>query len=334
MSQRVVNLSNEPEPPELLFRRRASSSDEAQIEDIPPIHIMSEDTAYRPDRTSTSAEKRPSMAFEEFSPSPPPPPPPKTSPAVNPFKGKSLGIFSPTNPIRMWLCDILVNPITEVVILVLIILQTVLLAVQASSGESSADLYSDAINQSRRWGDSFFDYAILALFVIFTLEITIRIIVSGFFFNPAEHSTIDRQKGMWAAVANKYSRFFGPQRHASVRITRDTDGNAFSNSFARSFTAIQGTAAPASAEELQRQQLARRAFLRHSLNRIDFIAVVSFWISFLLAITGIEASRHLHVFRMMSCLRILRLLYLTNGTSVSEEESLFRPKTNSHTRLF
>jgi voltage-dependent calcium channel len=324
MSQRVVNLSNEPEPPELLFRRRASSSGEEQVDDIPPIHIMSDDTAYRPDRMSIPIEKQPSTTSEEFLsvPAPPPPPPSGIGPPTNPFRGNSLGIFSPTNPIRMWLCDILVNPITEIAILVLIILQTVLLAVQASSGESSGDLYTDAINQSHRWGDSFFDYAILALFVIFTLEIATRIIVSGFFFNAAEYSTIDRQKGIWAAIVNKYRTYFGPQRHASAGISRDADSNAFSNSLTRSLTAIQGNAAPTSAEELQRQQLARRAFLRHSLNRIDFVAIVSFWISFLLAVTGIEASRHLHVFRMMSCLRILRLLYLTNGTSVSGEEVL------------
>jgi voltage-dependent calcium channel len=315
MSQRIVNLSNEPEPTEQFFRR-ASSTIEVPAEGIPPIHVMSEDTEYRPPRRTIPAEKKSSIVSEDFTFVNSPPLLPKTT---NPFKGKSLGIFSPTNPVRMWFCDILVNPITEIVILILIVLQTVLLAVQSSSGESDGDIYTEALNQSLRWGNSFFDYAILALFVIFTLEIAIRIIVSGFFFNAAEYSTIDRTKGFWAAMTIRYNTFFGPRRQASIRNQRDPSVDVFSNSLARSFTAVQGNSLPASVEELQRQQLARRAFLRHSLNRIDFIAVVSFWISFLLAITGIEASTHLHLFRMLSCLRILRLLYLTNGTSVSLE---------------
>src|SRR5437879_12984243 len=62
--------------------------------------------------------------------------------------------------------------------------------------------------------------------------------------------------------------------------------------------------------------MARRAFLRHSFNRLYFVAVVSYWISLWLCITGVEAERHLYVFRMMSCLRILRLLGITSGTSV------------------
>lgn len=62
--------------------------------------------------------------------------------------------------------------------------------------------------------------------------------------------------------------------------------------------------------------MARRAFLRHSFNRLDFVAVVSYWISLYLCITGMEAEKHLYVFRMMSCLRILRLLGITSGTSV------------------
>ena len=110
-----------------------------------------------------------------------------------------------------------------------------------------------------------------------------------------------------------------PQRQASVRRLREADPNPFSASFKRTFTAIQpNNPEPTSAEEQQRQQLARRAFLRHSLNRIDFVAIVSFWISLILSVTGVEGEKHLYVFRMLSCLRILRLLYLTHGTTVSK----------------
>lgn len=60
-------------------------------------------------------------------------------------------------------------------------------------------------------------------------------------------------------------------------------------------------------------------YLRHSWNRIDFVAVVSFWIMFGLAITGAETelNRHLYIFRAMSVLRVSRLLAVTTGTTVS-----------------
>lgn len=73
---------------------------------------------------------------------------------------------------------------------------------------------------------------------------------------------------------------------------------------------------PANTQSQQRYRLARRAFLRHSFNRLDFLAVCSYWISLALTLSGHESEKHLYVFRMMSCLRILRLLGITSGTSV------------------
>jgi voltage-dependent calcium channel len=306
MSQRVVNLSNEPEPPEMVFRRKASVSDELTSRGPHVTSIPNVDTSYQSERFPVPAEKEPPKTFEQ------PAPTQKPWPATNPFRGKSLGLFSPDNRLRIWLCDFLVNPVTEIAILVLIMAQTVLLAV-----DSSTDGHTNPHYQP--WGANNIDYVIIALFAIFTLEVIIRIIVSGFFFNPAEYSTIHEHKGIRAALATSYKRYLGPQRQTSVRRPRGVDPNPFSASFARTFTAIQSNnPEPTSAEEQQRQQLARRAFLRHSLNRIDFIAVVSFWISLILSITGAEGERHLYVFRMLSCLRILRLLYLTHGTTVSK----------------
>jgi hypothetical protein len=68
---------------------------------------------------------------------------------------------------------------------------------------------------------------------------------------------------------------------------------------------------------LHKARLARRAYLRHSFNRMDFIAVVSYWIALVLELTGIMNKHHIYVFQMLSCLRIFRLLGITEGTSVS-----------------
>ncbi|KAL6310254.1 Ion transport protein-domain-containing protein [Sparassis latifolia] len=57
-------------------------------------------------------------------------------------------------------------------------------------------------------------------------------------------------------------------------------------------------------------------YLRHSWSRIDFVAIVSFWISFALSMAGVErGTYHIGVFRAMSVLRIARLLAITSGTT-------------------
>jgi len=63
-------------------------------------------------------------------------------------------------------------------------------------------------------------------------------------------------------------------------------------------------------------RLAHRAYLRHSFNRMDFIAVVSYWIALVLELTFVMSKHHIYIFRMLSCLRIFRLLSITEGTSV------------------
>jgi hypothetical protein len=50
---------------------------------------------------------------------------------------------------------------------------------------------------------------------------------------------------------------------------------------------------------------------------MDFIAVVSYWIALILELTGVMTKHHIYVFQMLSCLRIFRLLGITEGTSVT-----------------
>ena len=61
-------------------------------------------------------------------------------------------------------------------------------------------------------------------------------------------------------------------------------------------------------------------YLRQSWTRIDFLAIICFWITFGLATTGFEHGRgglHIGVFRAISVIRITRLLSVTSGTTVS-----------------
>lgn len=230
---------------------------------------------------------------------------------MNPLRGHSLGIFSAQSRIRLGLCNLLVNPYTEPVILLLIVLQAILLAV-----ESGPSVFTPGHERTIRFGARGIDWAMLALFIIFTLEVGARIIVSGLVMNAAEYSTIDRKKGVRAIISEQYRTFFQPQRQRSVKGNRLVPpGHPM---IARSFTTFMQSppGAPETVEAQMRFQLARRAFLRHSFNRLDLIAVVSFWITFILGITGLETRHHLYIFKMLSCLRILRLLALTHGTAI------------------
>lgn len=147
-----------------------------------------------------------------------------------------------------------------------------------------------------------------------------RIIVSGFIINPLEYSTINRQIGWRQAVMNQARFLFAPHRQSASRDTTLPSAPQ-GPSILRSFTTNNmHTGISGSGRQQRRVRLAHRAFLRHSFNRLDFLAVVAFWISFGLGITGLESSKNVYVFRMLSCLRILRLLGLTSGTTVGNKD--------------
>ena len=317
ISQRVVNLSNDSDMVEQSLRRkstvRGARSRRGTAVAIPtdePEDILPSDVeaGHRP---ATPLEKRPS--FDEA----PMPTPITHSPFFpapvypNPLRGRSWGIFGPENPLRKFLCEVLIHPITEPIILILIVAQTVLLAVNAASDS----VYHQT--RSRVWGSTKFDYAIFGLFVVYTLELIARTIVSGFISNPYEFSTIDRSIGLKQAILKKSQTLFAPQ---SERVARspspNPDSATFQPSIVRTFTGLPDVDAPGHGKHQQRTRLARRAFLRHSFNRLDCIAVVSYWISFGMQISRYEMRSHVYIFNMLSCLRILRLLGLTAGTSI------------------
>ncbi|KAI0136330.1 ion transporter [Xylariales sp. AK1849] len=306
MSQRVVNISGEGETVEQQQQRRARSrspsTDGRILQDAAHLSL---DTSYQSQVYPPEKMRDARFTFSDEPTSFHGP----QGPMPNPLKGRSLGIFSPDNPIRTKLCDILVHPITEPTILLLIVLQAVLLAVEAGP-----NVFDEGNARPAKWAGTKTDWVMLILFAIFTVELIARTIVSGFVLNASEYSTIDRTKGLRNVVTDKYKNVFGPQRQKSVKGPREEHFGP--SSFARSFTMMHGERLPETVEDAQRMQLARRAFLRHGFNRLDFTAIVSFWITFMLSITGLEMEHHLFIFRMMSCLRIVRLLAITNGTAI------------------
>ena len=292
MSQRVVNLSNEPEVVQQTIERQELDKN-ARMDGPPVLPAM---TDYDNDQhTQPPREKRSSSRLWRD--------------RNSPFKGRSLGILGPNHPLRLWLCDILVNPFMEPFILIVIVIQTILLTVEDALPNST---------NSVRWGSSKFDWVFLAIFVIYTLEIGSKILVSGFILNPVEYSTLNRNLGIRKAIAEKGRNLITPHRQPTIKKTSMLQAEPQA-SILRTFTGMNGLDPEVFDDPLHKRRirLAHRAFLRHSFNRLDFVAVVAFWISFFLSISGVEKSHQLYIFRMLSCLRILRLLAMTNGTSVS-----------------
>ena len=294
LSQRVVNLSNEPENTEPSVRRK-SSIRQARMDGPPSLPAMT-DYAHDASKGDLGSEEREMPSFWSKNP-------PAQS---NPLRGKSLGIFSPENRLRKALCEVLIHPATETTILLIICIHTILLCIESNYDEERMGF---------QWGTPGFDYAFLVLFGFYTVELAAKIIVSGFIMNPTEYSTLDRSRGLKKAVVAKTRELFRPYRNKSVKNKPSKPAQA---SIFRTFTgfALQEPEKGSSVTQDSRDRLARRAFLRHSFNRLDFLAVVSYWISLCLALTGIERGRHLYIFRMLSCLRILRLMALTEGTTV------------------
>ena len=60
----------------------------------------------------------------------------------------------------------------------------------------------------------------------------------------------------------------------------------------------------------------KRAVLRDNWQRLDLIAVISFWISLPMSLYHWDASHHIMIFRAISCVRIFRLCKLTDGTNM------------------
>lgn len=310
MSQRVVNLSNDTDMVEQERLRRKSSvkmprpsfdyggtdsTDNLAEADVENLAVPFPAEEKRPSFTEIRAPSPKSQISPQFQPTP--------------LRGKSLGIFSPENKFRRWLMEILIHPATEPVILLLIVVQTILLAVDAAPS-----VYNDA--RSKQWGSSRIDYAIFGLFVIYTFEVVARVVVSGFISNAIEYSTIDRSQGFRKAIYTQASNLFSVH-HNENPVRRGSADLPINPSIVRTFTgSFPDPDAPMHGRQQQRMRLARRAFLRHSFNRLDFIAVVSYWISFVMTMFHFETGRHVYIFNMLSCLRILRLLGLTSGTSI------------------
>jgi len=115
------------------------------------------------------------------------------------------------------------------------------------------------------------------------LEIIARVIVSGLIINP-------RQKGSQTSpnVSMRHIR----------ELSIDSQISHSSNQYV--------------SRVIAHKSAMNTAFLRHTFNRIDLFAVVSYWIDLLITLAGVQ---HFYLFKAISTLRSLRLLAITSGNA-------------------
>ncbi|KAI9433175.1 Ion transport protein-domain-containing protein [Lactarius indigo] len=312
--------------------------------------------------------------------------------SVLPLRGRTLGFFGSTSRVRLAMYNFLIFSWTEITILCSIFLYAILLTIQASRTVTLSDPNA-APPRVLGFFQTWEDYIIFSLFVLFSLEAFSRMCVSGLILDPevpvhaiftspfsTDHSIRSvstapavrsaatspthptANLGRKGTLLHRLRSFYGnasrpfalsgfssrydppaPLSDASAaassatlvnsvplaRKRADTSATLLEKTSSSSSTVLTATTpytTPAQetlalpfqfsmrlARDVTRRNL---PYLRHSWTRIDAIAVIAFWITFVLAQTGAERGRyHIGIFRALSVLRTARLLTITSGTT-------------------
>lgn len=149
-----------------------------------------------------------------------------------------------------------------------------------------------------------------------------RIIVTGLIIDPevSLRQLFFSPTGFFPRLRNKLSRA-SRRKPATPRVTAawrtQTSGSATIPPPKRKTTVIPEAPFQRAVAKQQDMSASGRPYLRHSWHRIDMIAVIAFWVTFLLALTGHEATDeyHIYIFRALGVLRAGRLLVITSGTT-------------------
>ncbi|KAF6754799.1 high-affinity cell membrane calcium channel [Ephemerocybe angulata] len=314
------------------------------------------------------------------------PPSPDLKEAL-PIRGRTLGFLGPTNRIRLALFRFLVHPLTEPMILILIILNAVVLTCQAFPSSTLPTANGPTLPPKiQGYFHKWEDYVLFALFIVFTIEAVARMATTGFLFDPeismfrlfdapthgetyapspapigpggvARQTSLSRARSItqrfrsiqrtlmrpFAITSRPPATAFPPLsshiRSAStphpsattLNTSFNADGDTLSRRLKNAAQALHHTIRdPNTPTFLSRAMRSDNTkdeiklpfrlsighlhdktqrnvpYLRQSWNRIDFIAVVSFWIMFALAMTGQERGKyHIGIFRALNCLALL-----------------------------
>lgn len=205
--------------------------------------------------------------------------------------GKSLMIFPTSSKFRRACYRILKLPFIEPLMVVLILLQTVLLTLITAPNIFGQDV------KFPLWG-TWKDWVFLVIFILYTAEAGLKIIAFGLWDDSLEPGP----KTLWSILfrqsKSKKNLHVGTGKRAPVVLQTFT-----------SFVNYHDD------DDDDRPQNIERAYLRSSWNRVDFLSIICYWLSLFLNIGDLENRKKFFILRMLSSLRILRLLNLTKGTS-------------------
>lgn len=210
-----------------------------------------------------------------------------------------------------------------------------------------------SIPDGAKYFQSWEDYIIFGLFCVYTIEALCRVIVSGLLIDPEvpfsslsiDFSGLKRQGSLRTNVSTLKPRFMHssstlrPTPSRTQVTSPGTGGVPMWEEKTSQSQLLDTTPAPSSlppsntpsrlalhlhqdlpfraALSKQLDITSSRPYLRHSWNRVDALAIVSFWIMFILCVFGQEktAHEHLYIFRALAVLRTTRLLAITSGTT-------------------
>lgn len=261
--------------------------------------------------------------------------------------GRSLKVFLPELPLRIRCHRIVSYPRVNTVIVSLIILQTCVLANRQWDPQTLGYVVL---------GNNWQDYLVMAINIVYTVEIAAKIIAYGFYDDRVmfDDLGLGYPSGLFSSMGRYFGdtvvrSFFGWLPRVKAKIHAHS---AWSHHMAPESLQDKkpGTvdpvelgpfddshrilSSPPAAPPLRRlnkyntfvqttniekkvdEMNLHRAYLRNNWQVVDFISMVCFWISLLFSIDHYDAKHHFLVFRALSCLRILRLLNLTQGTSI------------------
>lgn len=240
-----------------------------------------------------------------------------TSPSPLPVKliGRSLKIFGPENKFRLLLYNLLQNVWVEPFMMFLVVFQTVVLTVGSvkSIFPNTAGYQSPPTYKNLTWTISYVNWFCVTIFMCYTVIALAKIIAYGLIDDSQRKNLTELQSRVETVSttdASTFNEFHGRMRRM------DTKNTPLVSSLANLIPKNKRTYTPETIEYSVSFQVApQRAYLRSSWNRLDFIAIVCYWVSLLLTINDVDSRSEAFIFRLLSALPILHLLNLTRGTS-------------------
>lgn len=234
-----------------------------------------------------------------------------------PLFGKSLGIFPRHSRIRKLSYKVITSSTFQKLISALLISQVCIVS------SEQADPISGYI-KSKKYTVS--DWILFAFYLVYTLDSILKIISFGLF---------DDSQMFKEMKAESYQTLLERYYHGVSTSIKKGESLLSPRSFVKSikhhtkvssilYAIDDDVQKPNVGESLGDDFLdndkmrtipsLHRAFLQNDWNRVDLVSVISFWISFILALNSAADIGRCQIFRSLMCLKMLRLLNYSSSS--------------------